>query len=155
MRVCLKKKERKIYGIWLSVFRHATRRRNVRTAPTMMPKQYTHKRALRLRQNFLLKLVLNLRARSICELYIYIHEKWISDKKKSPKAKDSRDVISRRWETIVTYLKCKLVYSACGIVLYVSIRYKYTIRLRLREKKIEKRKEKVELLRKICHRVCI
>jgi len=63
---------REIYGVWPFVFfRHAAPRRNVRTAPTMMPKQYTHKRALRLRQNSLLKLALNLlRAlRSICESY--------------------------------------------------------------------------------------
>lgn len=109
MRACSRERgKRKIDVIWLSVFRHAARRRNVRTAPTMMPKQYTHKRALRLRQNSLLKLVLNLRARSICDLYM----KKISDKKRRGKRKKQtnrqkrRNVISRR-ETIVTYLKYK------------------------------------------------
>lgn len=128
-RACSRGRKRDLWYLTFCFFRHAARRRNVRTAPTMMPKQYTRKRALRLRQNSLLKLVLNLRARSICELYMRkknesrIERK--KGKKKTRQKRGTREITSRATvrNDCHVYLKCKLVYSACGIVLYVSIRY--------------------------------
>lgn len=128
---CPSASSRDLWCLTFCFFRHAAHRRNVRTAPTMMPKQYTRKRALRLRQNSLLKLVLNLRARSICEAYTSLgtRQKW-----------EWLSVMSETWfrDDGKPRLKyCKLVRSGWNCFICFD-----TIRLRLRKRKKSKNKKK-------------
>lgn len=106
-----------------------------------MPKQYT--RALCLRQNSLLKLVLNLHARSICESY---NMRILEHVKREGNSTESWDMISWWWKAHRrVYLNCKLVYSVWNCFICFD-----TIRLRLRKEKANEKEEEFAVLRHIC-----